>query len=127
MINAGTPAPSFKLHNTKKEEVSLDSMKGKNVVLLFFPAAFTGVCTKEMCNFRDSLAQFNSLNAQVLGISVDSPFSNGAFAEKNNLNFPLLSDYTRDTVKKYGVALDDFAGMKGYTASRRAVYVLDKE
>jgi peroxiredoxin len=127
MLATGTKAPGFSLPNTKKEQVSLDSCKGKKVVLAFFPAAFTGVCTKEMCTFRDSLAALNSVDATVLGISVDAPFSNGAFAEKNNLNFPLLSDYKREVVRAYGVALDDFAGLTGYTAAKRSVFVLDKE
>jgi peroxiredoxin len=95
------------------------------VVLAFFPAAFTGVCEKELCSFRDSLAALNELNATVLGISVDAPFSNAAFAERNQLNFPLLSDYTREAVKAYGVAHDDFAGMPGYTAAKRSVFVID--
>ena len=82
MINTGTQAPSFSLLNTKRETVTLDSMKGKKVVLAFFPAAFTGVCTKELCNFRDSLAKLNSVDANVVAISVDAPFSNAAFARR---------------------------------------------
>lgn len=127
MINTGVKAPSFTLLNHKREPVSLDSFKGKKVVLAFFPAAFTGVCEKEMCAFRDSLAKLNNVDASVLGISVDAPFSNAAFAEKNHLNFPLLSDYTRSAVTAYNVALNDFAGMTGYTASKRAVFVVDRE
>lgn len=127
MINIGTQAPAFALLNVKRETVTLDSMKGKKVVVAFFPAAFTGVCTKELCAFRDSLAALNTLDASVVAISVDAPFSNGAFAEKNNLNFPVLSDYTRSTVKAYDVELPDFANMPGYTASKRAVFVLDRE
>jgi glutaredoxin-dependent peroxiredoxin len=127
MLNTGTKAPNFSLLNPKRETVTLESMRGKKVVVAFFPAAFTGVCTKEMCNFRDSLAQFNGMNAEVVAVSVDNPFTNGAFAEKNNLNFPVLSDYNRETVNAYDVALPDFAGMKGYTASKRAVFVVDGE
>jgi peroxiredoxin len=127
MLQTGTKAPNFSLPNTKKETVSLESHQGKKVVVAFFPAAFTGVCTKEMCTFRDSLSALNNLDAQVLGISVDAPFSNGAFAEKNSLTFPLLSDYNRETVNAYGVALHDFAGMKGYTAAQRSVFVIDRE
>ncbi|MCK6548884.1 peroxiredoxin [Myxococcota bacterium] len=127
MITTGTQAPNFTLLNGKREPVSLEGMKGKKVVLAFFPAAFTGVCTKEMCTFRDSMAQLNGLDAEVLGISVDAPFSNAAFAEKHSLNFPLLSDYAREATNAYGIAINDFAGMKGYTASKRAVYVLDRE
>src|SRR5687768_14441788 len=103
MVDVGGKAPGFTLVNNKREQVSLDSLKGKNVVLAFFPAAFTGVCEKELCTFRDSLASLNDMNATVLGISVDSPFANNAFAEKNQLNFPLLSDYARTAVKAYGV------------------------
>ena len=95
-------------------------------MLAFYPAAFTGVCEKELCTFRDSLSSLNEVNATVLGISVDAPFSNGAFASKNDINFDLLSDYSRETVRAYGVALDDFAGMQGYTASKRAVFIVDE-
>ena len=97
------------------------------MVVAFFPAAFTGVCEKELCSFRDSLANFNNSDATVLGVSVDAPFSNAAFAEKNGVNFPILSDYTRETVRAYGVAHDDFANMPGYTAAKRSVFVIDKE
>src|SRR5687767_5914836 len=101
MVHVGDKAPDFTLLNTKREAVSLESLKGKKVVLAFFPAAFTGVCTKELCAFRDSLAAFNGMNAAVLGISVDAPFSNAAFAEQNGLTFPILSDYKREAVAKY--------------------------
>lgn len=127
MVNVGSPAPDFKLPNQKREEVSLSSLKGKNVVLAFFPAAFTGVCEKELCTFRDAMANFNEMNATVVGISVDAPFANAAFAEKNNLNFDVISDYNREMVKAYGVNHDDFAGMPGYTAAKRSVFVLDKD
>ena len=122
----GTTAPDFSLHNTAKEPIKLSGLRGQKVVLAFFPAAFTGVCEKEMCTFRDQLSEFNELNAKVLGISVDSPFSNGAFKAKNDLNFDLLSDYSRETVHAYGVELNDFAGMSGYTASQRAVFVVNE-
>lgn len=127
MVNIGSPAPDFKAFNQKKEEVSLASLKGKRVVLAFFPAAFTGVCEKELCTFRDSMANFNDMDATVLGVSVDSPFSNAAFAEKNNLNFDILCDYDRSMVSAYGVNHDDFAGMPGYTAAKRSVFILDKD
>ncbi len=118
-------APEFNLLNTKRESVTLDSLKGKKAVLAFFPAAFTGVCEKELCTFRDSMAELSGLNATVIGISVDSPFSNGAFAEKNKLEYPILSDYNRAAVKAYGVGHDDFVGMTGYTAAKRSIFVLD--
>nr|WP_293272022.1 peroxiredoxin [Nannocystis sp.] len=85
MPQIGDKAPDFDLPNHKRERVSLASLRGKTVVLAFFPAAFTGVCEKELCSFRDSLAALNDLNATVLGISVDAPFSNAAFAERNQL------------------------------------------
>lgn len=125
-LKAGDKAPDFKLADTAKSERSLKEFSGKNVVLAFYPGAFTGVCTKEMCAFRDALTNFNSMNAQVLGISVDAPFSNKAFAEKNNLTFPLLSDYTRDVSRKYAGLYEDFSGLKGYTAAKRSVFVVDK-
>ena len=124
----GQKAPDFTLFNTKREKVSLSSLiEDGSVVLAFFPAAFTGVCEKELCTFRDSLAQFGSLHAKVVGISVDAPFSNAAFAAKNGIEFPVLSDYTRETVNAYGVALNNFAGMPGYTASQRAVFIVGKD
>jgi peroxiredoxin len=126
-VQVGSAAPSFTLIDHSRQPVSLDSLKGKTVVLAFYPAAFTGVCEKELCSFRDSLASLNSLNATVLGVSVDAPFANKAFADKNGLNFPLLSDYKREAVRAYGVALDDFAGMQGYTAAKRSVFVIDPE
>ncbi|MCA9688568.1 MAG: peroxiredoxin [Nannocystaceae bacterium] len=125
MLEIGATAPNFTLPNTKREAVSLADLRGKAVVLAFFPAAFTGVCEKELCTFRDSLASLNDLNATVLGISVDAPFSNGAFAARNDVNFDILSDYLREATNAYGVALHDFAGMKGYTASQRAVFIVD--
>jgi peroxiredoxin len=127
MPDIGSDAPDFTLPDTKREAVKLSEQRGKNVVLAFYPAAFTGVCEKELCSFRDSLAQFNDLDAAVYGISVDAPFSNAAFADQNKLNFPLLSDYAREAVRAYGIAHDDFAGMSGYTAAKRSVFVVDKE
>jgi peroxiredoxin len=124
-IKQGTSAPAFALYDTNRKERSLAEFSGKNVVLAFYPGAFTGACTKEMCAFRDSLAQFNQLNAQVVGISVDAPFANNAFAAQNKLEFPLLSDYSRAVCRSYGGVHEDFAGLKGYTVSKRAVFVVD--
>ena len=123
----GQKAPDFELFDANKQPTKLSDSKGKNVVLAFYPGAFTGVCTTEMCTFRDRFDSFNSMNAQVFGISVDVFFSQKVFSDTNNLNFPLLSDYTRETVNAYGIALPNFAGMEGYTASQRAVFVIDKE
>jgi peroxiredoxin len=123
----GQKAPDFTLFDSAKQPTKLSDSKGKNVVLAFYPGAFTGVCTTEMCTFRDRFDSFNSMNAQVLGVSVDGIFAQKAFSDANNLNFPLLSDFNRDTVEAYGVALPNFAGMEGYTASERAVFVIDKD
>ena len=125
-INVGTKAPDFKLVDTERKERTLSEFLNKKTILAFYPGAFTGVCTKEFCAFRDAMANLNNMNAQVVGISVDGPFANKAFADANKLTFPLLSDHTREVSKQYSGVHEDFAGMKGYTASTRAVFVLDK-
>jgi peroxiredoxin len=124
-LKVGDKAPDFKLYDTERAERSLSEFLSKKTVVAFFPGAFTGVCTKEHCAFRDSLTNFNSMNAQVVGVSVDSPFANKAFATANQLTFPLLSDFTRTVAKQYSGVHDDFAGLKGYSAAKRAVFVLD--
>lgn len=126
MIAIGSRAPEFSLFNQKRERVSLADLRGKKVVIAFFPAAFTSVCERELCTFRDSLAALENVGATVLAISVDAPFANAAFADKNKLNFAVLSDYTREATRAYGVAIDNFAGMPGYTASNRAVFVINE-
>ena len=123
----GQTAPDFTLYDGDRQQRRLSEYKGKNVVLAFFPGAFTGVCTTEMCALRDRADQFSSLNAQVLGISVDPPFSQKAWADQNRLNFPILSDYNREVVSQYGVALRNLAGLEGYVAANRAVFVVDKD
>ena len=127
MPSINDKAPGFSLPDTSKNRVSLEDYAGKKLVIAFYPAAFTGVCTTELCTFRDAMADFNGLNAEIVGISVDAPFSNGAFAKANDIEFPLLSDYARETVHAYGVALENFAGMDGYTASQRAVFIVNEE
>ena len=125
-ITIGQKAPNFNLPDTDKNITSLEAQKGKNVVLLFFPAAFTGVCTKELCQTRDELATFNGMNAQVFGISVDMSFSLGKFKEANQLNFPLLSDFNKETITAYDIRNESFAaGFKG--VAKRASFVIDKE
>ena len=126
-INIGDPAPGFTLYDQDRNERSLAEFKGKNVVLAFYPGAFTGVCTTEMCALRDQASQFNALNAQVLGISVDGPFAQKAWADDNNLNFPVLSDFNREVVNQYDVALPNLGGLQGYVAANRAVFIVDKE
>ena len=126
-LKIGDKAPEFALFDTERKTRTLKEFLGKKTVLAFFPGAFTGVCTKEMCAFRDSLAALNSIGAQVVAISVDSPFSNKGFADQNKLTFPILSDFSRDVSKKYGGVHGDFAGITGYTAAKRAVFILDPQ
>jgi len=127
MLNTGDKAVDFQLFNTNLEKVKLSQFRGKKVVLVFYPGAFTSVCKKELCTFRDSIARFEKLDAVVLGISVDSPFANKAFKEQNMISFELLSDYTREVSRRYGGVHEDFAGMEGYTASKRSVFVINPE
>jgi peroxiredoxin len=126
-LKVGEKAPDFTLVDTALKPRSLKEFLGKTTVLAFYPAAFTGVCTKEMCAFRDNLSQLSSIGAQVVGISADTPFSNKAFAEQNSLTFPILSDYNREAIKAFGIAFPDLAGLKGLTVAKRSVFVLDKQ
>jgi peroxiredoxin len=126
-IKVGDKAPDFSLPDTSLKARKLKDFAGKKAVLAFFPGAFTPVCTKELCAFRDSLARFNDLKAEVVGISVNDPFTQKGFANDNELTFTLLSDYNRDVVKLYGVAATDSLGLKGYTSAKRSVFVLDSK
>ncbi|MBI2872635.1 MAG: peroxiredoxin [Chloroflexi bacterium] len=125
-VEVGQVAPDFTLFDMERKPRKLSEFREKNVVLAFFPGAFTGVCTHEMCTFRDNAAKLNSLNAQVVGISVDSPFSLKGWATQNNLEFPLLSDFNRKVVTQYGVTWTDLGGLEGYVSANRAVFLLDK-
>jgi peroxiredoxin len=124
-IDVGTKAPDFTLMNQDREPVTLSDQRGRPVVLAFFPAAFSSVCTKEMCEFRDSLTKLNSARAQVYGISVDSFFALKAFQEAQKLTFPLLSDFNKQIIREYGVFNEDMIGLKGI--AKRAVFVIDGE
>jgi peroxiredoxin len=124
-VRIGDEAPDFKLVDTDLKSRSLREFLGNKIVLAFFVGAFTSVCTKEMCAFRDSMARLIGLKAQIIGISVNDPFSNKAFAEKNRLPFPILSDYNRDVTRTYGIESSDFAGLKGYTVAKRSIFVID--
>jgi len=125
-LAVGTKAPDFKLFNTDKKEISLSDFAGKNLVIQFFPAAFTGVCTAQMCSSRDDLSFYNNLNAAVVGVSVDSPFTLGVFKEKNALTFDLLSDFNKNLIHAYDMYQVNFAaGMKG--VAKRGVTVVDKD
>ncbi|MDD8019172.1 MAG: peroxiredoxin [Bacteroidota bacterium] len=124
-VSVGQKAPDFTLVDTVRKPHTLSEFAGKKVILAFYPGAFTAICEKELCSFRDSITQFNSLNAQVIGVSVDTPFSNKAFGEKNGITFPLLSDYSRYVSSQYCGLVNNFAGLIGLTASNRAVFVID--
>lgn len=125
-IQQGQAAPEFSLYNTEKNKVSLSDYKGKNVLILFFPQAFTGVCTNELCSVRDTLDTYTNLHAEVVGISVDSLFTLAKFKEDQKYNFPLLSDFNKEVSQAYGAFYDDFVfDMKG--VSRRAAFVVDKQ
>lgn len=126
-IQTGTVAPDFSLFDTDKNKVTLSEQKGKNVVVLFFPLAFTGVCTAELCNVRDNIALYNNTNAVVFGVSVDSLFSLGKFREEQNLNFQLLSDFNKDAAKAFGVLYDTFPAFEMQGVSKRAAFVIDAE
>lgn len=125
-LNIGDTAPSFTLFDTDKNQVKLEDYHGKNLVVLFFPAAFTSVCTTELCSMRDNIGDYNSLNAEVVAISIDTPFTLGKFKEEQNLNFPLLSDFNKEVSKAYGAQYDEFVlGMKG--VAKRSAFVIDSQ
>jgi glutaredoxin-dependent peroxiredoxin len=125
-IKVGDKAPDFTLSDVDMKPRNLKEFLGKKLVLAFFPGAFTSTCTKEMCRFRDSMAKLIDLKAQVVGVSVNDPFSNKGFAEKNMLPFPILSDFKREVIKQWGLELHDFAGLKGYAVAKRSVFILDE-
>jgi peroxiredoxin len=119
-------APQFTLVSSDKKQVSLSDFKGKKVVIHFFPMAFTGVCTTQLCTMRDNFGYYDGLNAQVLAISVDSPFTLAKFKEENNYQFLLLSDFNKTVSPAYGAWYDEFVlGLKG--VSKRAAFVIDEE
>lgn len=125
-VTIGSKAPNFTLVNTETKEVSLSDYAGKNVVLLFFPLAFTGVCTAELCELRDDIATYSGLDAEILAVSVDSPFTLAKFKEEQKLPFPLLSDFNKTTSTAYGSIYQDFVlGLKG--VAKRSAFVIDKE
>jgi peroxiredoxin len=127
MPKVGTTAEGFTLYDADKKERKLSEFltKGKRTILAFYPGAFTGVCTQEMCTFRDMFSDLEKMNANLVGISVDAPFAQKAFAEKYALNFPLLCDFKREVVQKYDVVWKSLGGVNGYDTSNRAVFILD--
>lgn len=124
-IAVGTKAPDFTLINTERKEVSLKDFAGKTLVINFFPAAFTGVCTEQLCSNRDELSFYNNIGAAVVAVSVDLPFSLGVFKAQQNINFDLLSDFNKDMIKDYDMYLENFVlGLKG--VAKRGVVVIDR-
>ena len=124
-LDVGSKAPDFTLTNQDRQPVTLSEQRGKPVVLAFFPAAFSSVCIKELCTFRDSMARLGQANAQVYGISVDTFFTLKAFQDHEKLTFPLLSDFNKQVIRDYGVFNEDMIGLKGI--AKRGVFVLDKD
>jgi len=129
MLQVGATAEEFTLYDSDKKERKLSEFltTGKRTILAFYPGAFTGVCDKEMCTFRDMFADLQRLNANLVGISVDAPWAQKAFAEKYNLKFPLLCDFNLGVIQKFGVMWKDLGGVKGYENSNRAIFVLDDQ
>lgn len=124
-ITKGQQAPDFKLFSTELKEVSLSDYAGKKLVLHFFPMAFTGVCTTQLCTMRDTFGYYEGLGAEIIAISVDSPFTLAKFKEDQNYQFPLLSDFNKEVSKAYGAYYDEFVfNLKG--VSKRAAFVLDQ-
>lgn len=125
-IQVGQQAPDFTLRDTEKNKVTLSDYKGKNVLLLFYPVAFTSTCTAELCSVRDNISFYNNANAVVFGISVDSLFANGKFKAEQNLNFALLSDFNKEASTAYDTIYETwFNDMKG--VSKRSAFVIDKD
>ncbi len=123
MAAVGEVAPDFELMANDRTMVRLSESIGNRVVLAFYPAAFTGVCTKEMCTFTDSMNRLEEAEVEIFGISVDSIFANAAFSDQNQIGFPLLSDTNREATEAYGIAIPFV--MPGYIASQRAVFIID--
>ena len=123
-LAVGLKAPAFKLFNTERKEVALSDFAGKTLVINFFPAAFTSVCTAQLCSNRDEQTLYNEIGAKVVGISVDMPFSLGIFKTQNNINFDLLSDFNKQVIHEYEMYHCNFAlGIKG--VAKRGVVVVD--
>jgi len=124
-IEIGQQAPDFSLYSSDKTRITLSELKGQNILLLFFPFAFTGTCTKELCSVRDNISLYNEANAQVFGISVDTIYSLAKYKEEQNLNFPLLSDFNKEVSAAYGCLYDRFSyDMRG--VSKRSAFIIDK-
>ena len=127
MPEIGEVAPDFTLYDSEKKKRTLSEFlgQGRRTILAFFPGAFTGTCTKEMCAIRDMYGELEGLKGQVVGVSVDAPWAQKAFAEKYGLTFPLLCDFKREVIPRYGLVWKNLSGVEGYDVSNRAIFVLD--
>ena len=124
-VTIGSKAPNFSLFDSDKNKVILSDFTGKNILLLFFPVAFTSTCTKELCAVRDDISRYSNANAQVIGISVDSVFALKKYKEEQQYNFPLLSDFNKEVSAMYGSLYDNWIlDMKG--VSKRSAFIIDK-
>jgi len=124
-IEPGQQAPDFSLYDSERKKVTLSGLKGENVLLLFFPAAFSNTCTKELCSIRDNMSRFNQVHAKVFGISVDMIYTLAKYKEDQKLNFSLLSDFNKEVSENYGSLYENFSyEMKG--VSKRSAFVIDK-
>ena len=125
-LKIGDQAPDFRLFSSELKEVSLSDYRGKKLVIQFFPMAFTGVCTAQLCTMRDSFGYYTGMNAEVVGVSVDSPFTLAKFKEEQAYQFPLLSDFNKEISRAYGAFYEDFVfNLKG--VSKRAAFVIDEQ
>jgi peroxiredoxin len=124
-LAVGQQAPDFTLKSNKMQDVKLSELRGNKVLLLFVPLAFTGVCTKELCGMRDSLKEYEGLDCKVFGLSTDSPFALDAWAKEQGYQFPLLSDYNKETAREYGALYEDLMGFKG--VCKRSAFVIDRQ
>jgi peroxiredoxin len=126
-IEIGQEAPDFELPDTDMNTHKLSDYRGKRLILAFFPAAESPICTLEMCKFRDSLAVLKESGAEIIGISVDGPFANKIFSKNRQLNFPLLSDYKKETIHNYGIVMKDLGKLKDYNAAKRSIFIVDSD
>jgi peroxiredoxin len=125
-VQVGGQAPDFTLYDSDKNKVTLSELRDNNVLLLFFPLAFTSLCTAELCNVRDNLKMYEQLDVKPLGISVDSLYTLNKFKAEQHLNFPLLSDFNKEVSAQYGALYETFGfGMKG--VSKRAAFLIDRD
>jgi glutaredoxin-dependent peroxiredoxin len=127
MPEVGDRAPDFTLYDTERKQRKMSEFlhEMRRTIIAFFPGAFTGVCIQEMCTFRDLFGELGRLKGDVVGISVDAPFAQKEFAEKYKLTFPLLCDFKREVVKKYGVVWPNLGGVEGYDVANRSIFVVD--